>query len=151
MPAFSSPLIWQVRVHGEWEPLMGSPRIRTEDLEARLLKSMGLIYMPHMRYPRANPCLQAPLLHNFSVAHTFDGVRLKVCSQRAVIPLPMMPHQAIQPQTACCLQAGTWKTFNSGGRMSLTKLGREIEPPQTPQMKRSRFVMFDLEKGAHIT
>lgn len=57
-------LVLQVRMRGEWAPLLGAPRARVEDLEA-------------------------PLSHNFSVAHRFDGVRLL---------------------------ATTWRTFNSGGR-----------------------------------
>ena len=57
-------LVLQVRLRGEWSPLLGAPRARAEDLEA-------------------------PLAHNFSVAHKFDGVRFL---------------------------ATTWRTFNSGGR-----------------------------------
>ena len=55
-------LILQVRMAGDWSPLLGAPRARSEDSEA-------------------------PLRHNFSVSHRFDGIRVL---------------------------ATTWRTFNSG-------------------------------------
>ena len=70
-------LILQVRMAGDWSPLLGAPRARSEDSEA-------------------------PLRHNFSVSHRFDGIRVL---------------------------ATTWRTFNSGRTLALT-LTRTLTPTQ---------------------
>jgi len=88
-------LLLQVRVRGQWQLLLGSPKRKREELEA-------------------------PLEHNFSVAHGFDGVRIK---------------------------ASTWQTFNSGGRLSLLRLGTVLTSQPLPLQKRSRFLVFELERG----
>ncbi len=54
-------LLLQVRVAGQWSPLLGTPRARAEDVEA-------------------------PLQHNFSVSHRFDGVRLLACAGGGLEP-----------------------------------------------------------------
>ena len=91
-------LILQVRMAAEWSPLLGSPRFRSEDIEA-------------------------PLRHNFSVAHRFDGIRVL---------------------------ATTWRTFNSGGRLSLYSLGKPITEQEATPQKRSRYLLFEAERGLAV-
>ena len=91
-------LMLQVRMAGDWSPLLGAPRARAEDLEA-------------------------PLRHNFSVSHRFDGIRVL---------------------------ATTWRTFNSGGRLSLYRLGSPITEQEATPQKRSRYLLFEAERGLAV-
>ena len=91
-------LLLQVRTAGDWSPLLGAPRARSEDLEA-------------------------PLRHNFSVSHGFDGIRVL---------------------------ATTWRTFNSGGRLSLYRLGVPITEQEATPQKRSRYLLFEAERGLAV-
>ena len=89
-------LLLQVHFNGAWQPLLGSPRRRTEQLEA-------------------------PLEHRFAVPHPFDGVRF--------------------------LAATYGSSGEAGGRIALTHLAKQLSPPKPPPQKRSRFLVFELDRG----
>lgn len=89
-------LLLQVHFNGAWQTLLGSPRRRTERIEA-------------------------PLEHRFLVPHPFDGVRLLATTYGAA--------------------------SEAGGRLALTHLGRDVAPPKPPAQKRSRYLVFELDRG----
>ena len=93
-------LLVQVRFHGTWQPLFGSPRRRTQQLDA-------------------------PLTHAFAVPHPFDGVRV--------------------------LAATGGADADCGARLVLTRLASSPTHKRPPPQKRSRFLVFELDKGFGAT
>ena len=80
------------------------------------------------------PPADAPLVYRVSVPHPFDGMRLLASTSPTAV--------------------GSDQGSSSGGRLSLRHLGTPLPtPPPPPPQKRSRFLLFELDRGfgaAHL-